>query len=85
MTGPTPPPREEQRRALLALLDHSLKRGHWRLAVRRYLMLRAQSHEVPPPHAESCERLIASASRRELGRIRQQVHDWVCLLARAPR
>lgn len=84
MKGPAPL-REEQRCALLALLEHSLRRGHWRLAVRRYLMLRAQSHEVPPDCCERCERLIAAASRRELGRIRQQVHEWVCLVAGAAR
>jgi hypothetical protein len=56
---------------LLDLLEQSLARGHWKLALRRYLMLLACGCEVPAAQREACERHLSGASRGACARWRR--------------
>lgn len=78
----TAPHRKEQREALLALLEHSLARGHRRLAIRRYLMLCWQGHVVPPHLRAACNRLVVESPGPEFGRVSRQVRAWQRMLAK---
>jgi acyl-CoA synthetase (AMP-forming)/AMP-acid ligase II len=51
---------------LLDLLEQSLARGHWKLALRRYLMLLACGCEVPAAQREACERHLLRCEPRGL-------------------
>lgn len=73
--------RQEQHEALLDLLEHSLARGHRRLAIRRYLMLCWQGHPVPPRLRAECNRLVAASPTREFGRLAREVRAWQTMLA----
>ncbi len=70
----------EREEALLALLERSIRLGHRRLTVRRILMLRACSIEVPQELAPHCLRLMTEIDRKELSQISQSVHEWILML-----
>jgi hypothetical protein len=71
---------QERAAALLELLKRSIKLGHRRLAIRRILMLRACSIELPPELVPQCHRLMAEAGSKELSQIHQSVDKWVLML-----
>ncbi len=72
--------RQEQREALLALLEHSLARGHRRLAIRRYLMLCWQGHPVPSRLRAECNRLVIGSTSQEFVRLAHEVRAWQAML-----
>jgi hypothetical protein len=61
---------------LLQLLHGSLQRGHWKVAVRRYLMLAACGFEVSARLRLRCEAYIARCPARELRRTQEDVQAW---------
>jgi len=67
------PSRDE---VLLHLLDQSLARGHWKLALRRYLMLLACGCEVPAAQREACERHLHRCEPRGLRKMEEDVRAW---------
>jgi 3-methyl-2-oxobutanoate hydroxymethyltransferase len=62
---------------LLELLATNLRRGHWRVAIRRFLMLVACGVDVPDAHKGVCEALLGTCPPRDLRRIRDGVQSWV--------
>ena len=69
-----------QRQALIELLARSLKFGHRRLAIRRYLMLKICCHSVPFSLEDSCRVLLAAAKPLEINRIEASVNEWHLML-----
>jgi hypothetical protein len=65
-----------RREVLLDLLEQSLKRGHWKLALRRYLMLLACGCEVPSPQRAACERHLRRCEPRGLRKMEEDVRAW---------
>ncbi|GAB3650824.1 hypothetical protein [Ramlibacter alkalitolerans] len=61
---------------LLALVQESLSRGHWRVACRRYLMLDARRIEMPRDVRIACERLLLRCSEREIRRMQVDAARW---------
>ena len=62
--------------ALLAQLQRDLQRGHWRIALRHFLMLEACGFEVPEAERLHClEHARACASAQWL-RIQADVAEW---------
>ena len=61
---------------LLDLLEESLARGHWKLAVRRYLMLLACGCEVPEAPRAACERHLRRCEPRGLRKMEDDVRAW---------
>ena len=74
----------ESERCLLRLLAEKLEAGHWRVACRRYLMLRAGNHRVPEDVGRRCEHLLQRCSARELGRMRADAARWAAAVRMAP-
>ena len=78
----------DTRDVLVAQLAISLERGHWRVAIRRFLMLSACGFDMPDGYRTACEALVLSRSEGDLRRIRHGVQSWVDMLLlprRAPR
>ncbi len=82
--GISRPGGEEQRSALLDLLGRSIDYGHWKLAIRRFLMLLACNYDIPLEYRLQCENFIASCPERELQRIRSYVEGWAEMLTPPP-
>ena len=61
---------------LLDLLEQSLARGHWKLALRRYLMLLACGGEVPAAQRAACERHLRRCEPRGLRKMEDDVRAW---------
>jgi hypothetical protein len=61
---------------LLDLLQESLARGHWKLALRRYLMLLACDCEVPAAQRAICERHLRRCPPRGLRKMEEDVRAW---------
>lgn len=61
---------------LLRLLSHSLERGHWKVAVRRFQMLLEFDCDIPDSERAACEALISQLSPRERSKIVQDVKAW---------
>lgn len=69
-----------RREALIALLEHSLRRGHFKLVVRRWLMLQACGYDVPEPLRAPCDSALQRCRPAELARIREAVDRWAAML-----
>ena len=65
--------------ALLASLRESLARGHWKVALQRYLMLQARELGVPESEESRCRRLMASCPEAELRKIRLRAAAWAAM------
>jgi hypothetical protein len=65
---------------LLQLLETDLQRRHWRVAIRRFLMLLACGVDVPDSPKAACEALLLACPARDLRRIRDGVQSWVDML-----
>jgi hypothetical protein len=65
-----------RREVLLQLLDESLARGHWKLAVRRFLMLLACDCDVPAEQRSRCEFHLARCREGELRKMEADVQAW---------
>jgi hypothetical protein len=74
------PDHRETGAVLLEMLTTSLRRGHWRVAIRRFLMLLACGVEVPDVCRNPCEALLLACPKRDLIRIREHVQSWVEML-----
>jgi aspartate 1-decarboxylase len=70
----------ETRAVILDELATSLERGHWRVALRRFLMLRARDFDIPDSYKTRCEALMSACPARDLRRIQDQVQSWVDML-----
>lgn len=70
----------ERRHTLLALLQDSLKKGHWKVALRRFLMLRSFELAVPVELEKVCERFMERCPDRELARMHQSASDLVAMV-----
>lgn len=66
-----------RREVLLALLQESLMRGHWRVALRRYLMLRGCGFEIPEGERRRCEAYLARCKAAELRRMQADARAWL--------
>lgn len=62
--------------ALKRLLRDSLRKGHWRVACRRYLMLGAAGSAVSPELRSECERLLMGLSPGQLQAMRASAAQW---------
>jgi hypothetical protein len=71
-----PVPSQASAAALQALLLKSLDRGHRRVALQRYLKLKACQYDVPGHAAAACEAYLQSLPRRELNRMFAAAIDW---------
>jgi hypothetical protein len=76
--------RHETNAVLVELLATSLRRGHWRVAIRRFLMLVACGVDVPEADKAACEALLSTCPERDLRRISDGVHSWVDMLHPRP-
>jgi hypothetical protein len=64
------------RDVLVRQLADALRRRHWRIAIRRYFMLRAYGFNIPSVHETDLRALIGTCPARDLDRIRTQVTSW---------
>jgi hypothetical protein len=70
----------QTRDALIELLTHSLKRGHWRVALRRFAMLANAGFDVPVTLKQECDLLAARLSPREMTKMVADARAWTeCL------
>lgn len=69
------------REVLIQLAEHSLKLGHKKVAVRRYLMLKTCDYHVPDQLAIRCNQLLKEISPRELWKIEAAVREWHQMLS----
>jgi hypothetical protein len=74
----------ERRHTLLALLQDSLEKGHWKVALRRFLMLRSFELAVPVELEKVCERFMERCPDRELARMHQSANDLVAMVSGLP-
>lgn len=72
----------ERRRALLALLQDSLEKRHWKVALRRFLMLRSFELPIPEDLTTVCELFMSRCPERELARMHQSAIDLVAMVSR---
>lgn len=77
-------PLEEQRRALVVLLQRSLHLGHTRLALRRYFMLQACGHAIPSDLGEACRVLALRYPPKDLAKIRNPAAAWAIMVGGKP-
>jgi hypothetical protein len=70
----------ERRQALLALLRQSLEKGHWRVALRRFFMLRSLGLAVPAEVSAICERFMRRCADRELASMHQSAQDLAAMV-----
>lgn len=69
-------PTPEQSAALLQLMRESLKKGHWKVAVRRFYMMVEFGCSIPDEELETCRAFAAQMDGRELKRVREDVRAW---------
>jgi hypothetical protein len=67
-------------RALMQSMMDSLRRGHHKVAARRFLMLRACRATVPEAARLACESTIARLSAGERARMSDAAQRWAALL-----
>jgi hypothetical protein len=67
--------------ALVRLTLRSLEAGHWRVACRRFLMLRASTERIPIGLQETCEALLRRCSHRERLAMSHAAEHWAQLLS----
>jgi hypothetical protein len=66
---------------LLQLLATDLRRRHWRVAIRRFLMRVACGVDVPESSPKAaCEALLLACPARDLRRILDGVQSWLDML-----
>jgi hypothetical protein len=58
------------------MLEASLARGHWRVAVRRYAMLTASGQPISRDLTERCEKLAGRMTSRELEQVFADARNW---------
>jgi hypothetical protein len=66
--------------AMLADLRLSIRRGHWKVAIRRFLMMRARAFDVPAHETRQCSALIAKCPAIDLARMEMAAAEWVRLV-----
>lgn len=66
----------DTRAVLLRMLADSLRKGYWRVACRRYLMLRACGWPVPDAVRATCEANLLRCTPLERQRMRQDAQAW---------
>jgi hypothetical protein len=70
---------------MLLELQTYIERGYWKVAIRRFLMMRAQGFDVPLRDAERCKELIARCSAAELRRIDRSIGEWARMVNPTPK
>ena len=70
---------------LLAQLRRELQRGHWRVALRHFLMLQAYGYEVPTAERRRCLERARDCASREWLKIEADVAAWAQCLRPARR
>ena len=58
------------------MLEASLARGHWRVAVRRYAMLAASGQPISRDLRERCTKLAGRMTSRELAQVFADARNW---------
>lgn len=76
-----PTPLRDTGDVLRQLLARHLERGEWRMAIRRFLMLRSLGCQLPRAQRERCENHLRHCPPRDLRRMEAAVRDWVALTA----
>jgi hypothetical protein len=79
------PTQQDLGSALVRLLHSDLHRGHWRVAIRHYLMLAGCGYEVPKTLQQQCILKMALCAPGELQKIGHRVADWLDLRERHRR
>lgn len=80
--APATPRASSSGEVLLAQLRRDLQRGHWRLALRHFLMLQAYGCEVPPAEQRHCLEHARVCAAREWARMQADVAAWARCLGR---
>lgn len=62
--------------ALVRLLQTDVRRRHWRIAIRHFLMLTACGYEVPEALEEQCMRWAGTCAPGEFEKISARVAAW---------
>ena len=70
--------------ALRSLLDTNLRRGHRRIAIRHWLMLRRLRAELPHSVEHRVAQVRASIAPRDADRIERDVNTWAELVGLRP-
>jgi hypothetical protein len=58
------------------MLEASLARGHWRVAVRRYAMLTASGQPISRDLRARCVKLAGRMTSRELAQVFADARNW---------
>jgi len=69
--------------ALLQMLADDLRRGHWNLDARHYLMVRTQGRCVPAEMSTRCDAVLARCPATRLSVIQEQVKLWSAAVGRS--
>jgi len=83
--GTLPPRPTTPGDVLLVQLRRELQRGHWRVALRHFLMLQAYGYEVPPAERRRCLERARDCAAREWLKIESDVAAWAQCLRQARR
>lgn len=70
--------------ALFRSFCDALQRGHWRVACRRYLMLRASGACLPEPYQAVAAQLLERCGVAERQRMERNAADWAQMVRDAP-
>jgi hypothetical protein len=62
--------------AMLEDLRVSIRRGYWKVAIRRFLMMRARAFDVPVVETQQCREFLARCPAAELLRMEKATDEW---------
>ena len=72
--------RQDRSVVLVSLARASLARGHWRVACRRYLMLRSIGSDIPEDLRVTCERHVARLDSAAIRSMTESAQAWADML-----
>ena len=67
--------------AMLEDLRGSIRRGYWKVAIRRFLMMQARAFDVPATETCKCREFIARCPSTDLLRIATAVEQWASMVS----
>lgn len=73
---------QQQADALISLVRASLRRGHWKVALRRLLMLEARGHAIPDDLQTTTQALMARCAQKELEKMQADAWVWGLMVRR---
>jgi hypothetical protein len=67
--------------AMLEDLRASIGRDYWKVAIRRFLMMRARAFEVPAAETQRCLAFIARCPPADLLRMERAAGEWARMVS----